>query len=94
MCIFVQTIYYQKKVRLDMKAYYKEMLRLLPGWILPFAAGAATMYFGIVHASYVSVFLYAVLYTVIFGTSVWCISLSEREKGYVKSIVNRIIVRK
>lgn len=93
-CIFVQTIYYQKKVRLDMKAYYKEMLRLLPGWVIPFAAGAATMYFDIVHASYVSVLVYAVLYTVIFGTSVWCISLSEREKGYVKSIVNKIMVRK
>ncbi len=93
-CIFVQTIYYQKKVRLDMKAYYMEMFRLLPGWVIPFATGTAAMYFGVVHASYVSVFLYAVLYTVIFGTSVWCISLSEREKGYVRGFVNKIMIRK
>ena len=89
-CIFVQTIYYQKMVRLDMKAYYKEMLKLLPGWVIPFAAGITVMCFGIVHASYVSVFVYAVLYTVIFGASVWCISLSEREKAYVKGIFCKV----
>ena len=90
-CIFVQTVYYQKKVKLDMWGYYKEMFKLVPGWLIPFAAGTAVMYFKLVHASYGSIFLYVVLYIIIFGMSVWCISLSDSEKDYVKEIVFRIL---
>ncbi len=89
--IFIQTIYYQKVVKLNMRAYYKEMLQLVRGWIIPFVAGAVLSIFGFIHDSYSSILRYGVLYVIIYGISVWCISLSDGEKGYVKSIISKIV---
>ncbi len=90
-CIFVQTIYYQKIVKLNMKKYYREMLRLVPGWLIPFSVGAAIMALKLVRPVYSSIFLCTVLYVVIYVASVWGISLSESEKGYVKSITSKLV---
>ena len=90
-CVFVQTLYYQKIVKINMKEHYIEMLKHIPGWIIPFAVGAVLMIFRFVHPTYGSIFLYAVLYTVIYAASVWCISLSDREKGYVKSAIAKLV---
>ena len=67
------------------------MLKLIPGWLIPFAAGTVLMIFNLVHSIYGSIFLYAVLYTVIYAASVWCISLSDSEKGYVKSAIAKLV---
>ncbi len=90
-CIFVQTLYFQKIVKINMKEHYIEMLKLIPGWLIPFAAGTVLMIFNLVHSIYGSIFLYAVLYTVIYAASVWCISLSDSEKGYVKSAIAKLV---
>ncbi len=90
-CIFAQTVYYQKKVKLNMKAYYLEMLKLIPGWLIPFAAGFMLMFFKIVHPVYGSILVYAVLYAVIYVLSVWCISLSDSEKEYIRGIIKKFI---
>ena len=72
-----------------MKEYYLEMLKLIPGWLIPFAAGFALMFFKIVHPAYGSIFVYAVLYAAIYVLSVWFISLSDSEKGYIKGLITK-----
>lgn len=89
-CIFVQTIYFQKVVMLNMKEHYKEMLKLIPGWLIPFAYGILLMNLNLVHSSYVSIFIYGVIYVIIYLISVWSISLSESEKKYVIMIRDKI----
>lgn len=86
-CIVVQGIYYQKVVRINMMAYCREMLRILPGWIIPFAFGWVLNRFGLIETSYLSLFLYGILYTVIYAASIWFIALSDMEKEFIKKAV-------
>lgn len=86
-CIFVQSIYYQKIVGLNMTAHYREMLRIMPGWIIPFAFGWVLNHFGLIRRNYPSLFFYGVLYAVVYAISIWVIALSDSEKGYIKKAV-------
>lgn len=90
-CVIVQPIYYHKVVKLNIKEYYMEMLKLVPGWLIPFAAGAALMFFNLVRPTYSSIFAYAVLYTAIYAVSIWCISLSDKEKRDVKGVIAKFM---
>lgn len=90
-CILVQTVYYHKIVKLNMKEHYKEMLKLIPGWLIPFTVGGTLLYLRLVQPTYSSILLYVVLYTLIYATSVWRISLSDKEKEYVKNIVAKFV---
>ncbi len=89
-CIFVQSLYYQKVVKIDMRAYYREMVRLLPGWMMPFLFGAALNYFGLVKSCYSSIFIFGCLYFVVFVVSIWAFSLNAQEKGYIRNIMQKI----
>ena len=87
--IFVNAIYYHKVVKLNMIDIFKELLKLIPGWLPPFIVGAALMYFRVVQANYLSIILYGCLYVAVYGVSVWLISLSNKEKQYMKSMFKR-----
>ena len=87
--IFVNAIYYHKVVKLNMIDIFKELLKLIPGWLPPFIVGAALLYFRVVQANYLAIILYGCLYVVVYGVSVWLISLSNKEKQYMKSMFKR-----
>lgn len=90
-CIFLQSLYYQRVVKIDMRAYYREMLRLLPGWVPPFLLGAALNHFDLVKRSYGSIFAFGCLYLVVFAGSIWAFSLNTQEKGYIRKAMQKVV---
>ena len=86
-CILIQSVYYQKVVKLDMFAYYREMLHLLPGWIVPFLFGGIINHYGLIEDNYASLFAFGCLYLAVYLISVWLIALNEQERSYIKKIV-------
>ncbi len=88
--IGVQSIYYQRVIKLDMKAHYREMLHILPGWLLPFAFGWALVHFGLIRANFVSILVYGLLYTAIYLCSIWLFSMKGEEKDQVRSVLRKV----
>lgn len=86
-CILIQSVYYQKVVKLDMFAYYREMMHLLPGWVVPFFFGWVLNHYGLIKSSYGSLFTFGILYFMVYAASVWLIALNKQEKGYIKRMV-------
>lgn len=83
-CIIVRGIYFYKIVKIDMKAYYKEMFRLLPGWVVPIIFGIVINYLDLVKAQYFSIICFGIIYTAVYFISVWLFALSDNEKHMIK----------
>ncbi len=82
-CIVVQGMYYIRNVKIDMKAYYKEMLHLLPGWLLPVSYGVVISSFQLIHKNYCSIFFFGGIYVLVYGFSIWSFSLLPSEKEVI-----------
>lgn len=92
-CIFIQSIYYQKVAKLDMKAYYREMFRMLPGLIVPVVYGTTIVKMHLVKVSYPSIGLHILIYVCIYAASMWFFAMNDYEKGLAKKSVNRVLGR-
>lgn len=90
-CVIMLPPYYQKYAHLDMKACYYQLLLLIPGFIIPFSFGFILNHLGIVENNYVSIIMYATVYTVIYLISVYFISMNAYEKGLVNRIFRKIL---
>ena len=88
-CIIVQTIYYYKIAKLDMKSYYKEMLKISKGLILPIIYGFIIVHFGILKSNYLSIGLNVLIYSTIYITSMWLFAMNNYEKRLVFNFVNK-----
>lgn len=91
-CVIVQSIYYSKVGKLDMKAYYREMMSIIPGLILPVAYGLIVTRRGIVKYSYFSIGFYAFIYICIYFVCMWFFGMNNYEKNLVKRAIKRVIV--
>lgn len=89
-CIIVQSIYYYKVAKLDMKAYYKEMLRMIVGLILPIVYGVIITMLDLVKVSYPSISLYGIFYVMIYAASMWLFAMNDYEKGLAIKSVSRV----
>lgn len=92
-CIIVQSIYYSKVGGLDMKSYYKEMFRMLPGLMLPVAYGLAVDKLGFVKTTYPSIVLHIVIYVIIYATSMWLFAMNDYEKGLARKSIAKVTGR-
>ena len=93
----IMNIYYDKGMGLNIKKFWWNILKFLPGLILPIVVGTLLMIY--VDMSNMWVFLgYAVLYTVVYGLSMFFIGMNKYEKGLflkpVKKILNKIFKKK
>lgn len=93
-CIIVQSIYYHRSVKINMKAYYIEMCHLLPGWIIPLLFGFAINYLGWVKNNYGSILLFGGIYMMLYLLSIWMFSLSPSEKGMIKKVYDKITMKR
>lgn len=89
-CIIVQSIYYSKVGKLDMKAYYKEMFRILPGLVLPVVYGVAVNKMNFVKICYPSIGLHVLIYVCIYVASMWFFAMNDYEKSLAKKAANRV----
>lgn len=82
--------YYAKHIHLDIFGFWKSILRILPGYILPILTGAA------VHSwwhlrSYWDILLAAFLIGAIFCISIWLFSMNDYEKDLIRKPVKKLL---
>ena len=92
-CIIVQSIYYNNIAKLNMKEYYKEMLRILRGLIFPVLFGIIIMKFELVKVNFFSVAVYGLIYVCIYVGSMWLFAMNSYEKGLIKRALGSVITK-
>lgn len=84
----IMNVYYSRGIGLDIPAFWKSILSLAKGILIPAITG-----FGILHfVSYGSFFEYGffiLLYTVIYGVSFWIFGMNAYEHGLVMTMIKR-----
>ena len=83
-------IYYHKKVGLDMIAFWKEILKLFPGYIITAIAGVLVKLF-LPITNYWQLLLGAGIILTVFIFAVWFLSLNQYEKDLVKKPVSSML---
>lgn len=92
-CIVIQSIYYQHMAKLNMKAYYNQMLQMLPGLVIPVVYGIVINYFKLVKCTYGSVIINGTIYVFIYFTSMWFLAMNDNEKHMVKAGILKILYK-
>lgn len=87
-CMFLGTVvfmnwYYDKHVGLDMKAFWKSIMRIVPGYIIPVIAGALISRW-MPMDNLMQVLSAALMICVVFAVSVWMFSMNEYEKELIR----------
>ncbi|MEE3427348.1 MAG: oligosaccharide flippase family protein [Ruminococcus sp.] len=87
--VLFMNIYYQKKVGIDVISFWKEIIKMLPGIILPLAAGLLLNIF--LPASNFYILLAEILVvTVIYFFSTYFLSMNRYEKDLVVSPIKKL----
>lgn len=84
--VIIMNIYYQKRVGLDMFYFWKQILKILPGMILPILVGIGYRLFA-GELTIVSFILGIGIYAVVFIISMWFLGMNEDEKNLVSGMV-------
>lgn len=78
-------VYYHKTCNVDIIIFWKNILKMLPGVIMPVIAGVIMkMYF--LFDTLAKLLVGIIGYTVVYGLSMWLISMSDRERELVTSV--------
>lgn len=85
-----QIWYSQHVVRLDMKLWAKNLLRICPALILPCAAGIAMMKWIAIN-TLLDFLMWAVAYTAVAALSFWLFAMNDSEKDLLRKPVKRLI---
>ena len=81
--------YYWKHIGLDIVGFWKSIFNILPGYIAPGVAGLLINRFWMMD-SFVDILLAAIIISVVFGVSVWLVSMNDYEKELIKKPLRRI----
>ncbi len=82
--VFIMNIYYHKRVGLDMVLFWREILKLIPSFLLPIAAVVISNRF--CGNSLLSITLFALGVTAVYIPSVWFIGMNKDEKSLLKKV--------
>lgn len=86
---FIMNTYYQKRCNVDVISFWKEILKLSRGMILPIIAGVLLMVF--VDLNSILLFVLCVLgYTVLYCVSMWLFGVNEYEKALLRKPLNKL----
>ena len=89
----IMNIYYQKKLNIDIVAFWKNILRMSMGLIVPVIIGILIMRF--ISISSIWVLLGVIIgYTVIYCISMWLLGLNSYEKELICKPLRKIFKRK
>lgn len=98
-CMFIGTvifmnIYNYKKVGLDIPSFWKNILRILPGFILPVIVGIIIFNFVEIN-SYFVLLLTVLIYCIVYIVSCWFFSMNKYEKNLfikpIKTVFKKLI---
>ena len=86
-CIIVQPIYYKKVLGIEVSNVFLDVLRYLPGTILPIGFGVAINHFGLLKDSYGSIMLYGVVFVILYLISVMLFSINKNDRQAIINLV-------
>lgn len=86
-CVIIQSIYYNNVVKLNMKEYFKEMLRVLRGLVIPVLYGITILRFNLVKDNFSSIAAYGLIYILVYGVSMWGTVMTSYEKELLLKII-------
>lgn len=87
-CI-IMNIYYQKYVGLDMKFYWKEILKFLPAFV-PIVIVECLFRYLLPTKGFSALIIQGILYMIVFLASMWKLGLDESEKRLISEPLNKI----
>ncbi len=88
----VMNIYYNRKCNIDIPSFWKSILRLSIGLIIPIFVGIAMVSFIKIN----SIMMFAICvfaYTAVYGISMWFLGMNDYEKDLIRKPINKIIHR-
>ena len=85
--------YYHRKVGLDIGYFWMQIVRIIPGLIIPVACGILLTYFVPIEGV-LELIVYAGIYVVIFGISMWLLGMNATEKGMFTQIIKKLRKRR
>ena len=85
----IMNLYYHFKVGLDMKKYWKEILKLIPALIFPVSAGILIKTFFCVN-NITSLLGLGTIYVIIYCFSMWHIGMNSYEKDLIKIPITKL----
>lgn len=85
----VMNIIYHKKINIDMKIFWKNILRQTAGMILPFISGILIMIFADT-SSIFKLIAWIIVYVLIYCVCVWFFSMDNYEKNLFLNVVRKM----
>lgn len=85
----INNIYYRFKLKLNMKYYWRNILSLVPTTIGVFFIGLVLIKI-INPIGFIDIALFILLFTLVYGISMWTIGINAEEKNFTKEIIRRI----
>lgn len=88
----IMNVYYHRRVGLDMRYFWSELLRFMPSLIAPSLTGVAIVSFVDLRTplSFVSA---VALYVVVYGASMWFIGMNDQERNLIRGPLQRLARR-
>ena len=86
MCIIAEPIYYIKVLNLDVKNMARELFKIVPGIVFPFAFGISINLLKLLKAEYINIIFWGVVFAVIYFISMWFFALNQNEKKIIRNI--------
>ena len=85
----IMNIYYHKHCNVDIIFFWKQVLRVMPGILLPFSIFFSIHYFNDLSKSRVMLIAEILCYTLIYCASIWTFSMNLYEKSLIKRVFQK-----
>ena len=86
----IMNFYYHKHCNIDVISFWKEIIRILPGIVIPFIGFAILTHYIPVANSYKSIIPWIAVYSVIYILSIWFLSMNPYEKDIFLRFFKRL----
>ena len=88
----VMNIYYNRKCNIDIPSFWKSILRLSVGLMIPICVGIAMVSFIKIN-SIITFASCVIAYTAVYGISMWFLGMNDYEKDLIRKPINKILHR-
>lgn len=89
---FLINIYYQKKCNIDVISFWKSILRMFKGLVVPIVFGTLIMMFVEFH-SFIQLACWIVLYSVVYCINAWVFSMNKYEKELITTPLKKLVLK-
>lgn len=86
----LNNIYYTYNLKLDMKYYWKEILKLVRPTIICFFIAKIVIVNNMIINSYISIFIFVILFSIVYIIIYWMFGFKNYEKIFLLSIIKKV----